>query len=163
MLRYCPNCKKDFDFSPLLVSGKSDILCPQCGGVIQKDSRQPVDTTTTDKMEIAIGSIFFKLMQMSFYFYVVVAIVGIAGYFVNYKILYISCAVSLLTVVFQAITGTLLFRSAIIFLPIGAAAGYYLKGINGAALAVQIVFLLRHLIRDVFYTLLWKFIKFCSK
>lgn len=31
MLRYCENCKKDFEFAPLAVSGSNDIICPECG------------------------------------------------------------------------------------------------------------------------------------
>ena len=46
---------------------------------------------------------------------------------------------------------------------IGAVVGYYyFKSIEGACLGVHIVFLIRHLIRDIFFTLLFKFIKMIS-
>lgn len=53
MLRYCENCKKDFEFAPLTVSGKDDLICPECGGIIGKNSRNPANRVDPDKTEEA--------------------------------------------------------------------------------------------------------------
>ncbi len=161
MLRYCENCKKDFEFAPLAVSGKDDLICPECGGVIGKNSRNPDRRVDSEKTEEAIGSIFAKLLHMSYIFYMVLGLLGVAGFVSGIdKLLYAATAISLAAFMIQFMTGTLIFASGIIFLPLGAAAGYYyFKSIEGVCLGIHIVFLIRHLIRDIFFMLLFKLIR----
>ncbi|MCR4589295.1 MAG: hypothetical protein K5668_00555 [Lachnospiraceae bacterium] len=165
MLRYCENCKKDFEFAPLAVSGKDDLICPECGGIIGKNSRNPGRRIDSDKTEEAIGNAFAGLLHMSYIFYMVMGLLGVAGYvFGINKLLYLATVISLAAFIIQFMTGTLLFMSGIIFLPLGAVAGYfYFKGIEGACLGIHIVFLIRHLIRDIFFSLLFKLIRMSSE
>lgn len=160
MLRYCENCRKDFEFAPLAVSGKDDLICPECGNVIGKNSRNPANRLDSDKTEEAIGNTFAKLLHLSYIFYMVMGLLGVAGFLTGVnKLLYIATVISLLAFVIQFMTGTLVFTSGIIFLPAGAAAGYYyFRTIEGACLGIHIVFLIRHLIRDIFFMLLFKLI-----
>ncbi len=161
MLRYCENCKKDFEFAPLAVSGKENLICPECGGIIDKNSRNPASRIDSGKTEAAIGNVFSRLLHMSYIFYMFMGLLGVAGFVLGiHKLLYAATVISLLAFVIQYFTGSLIFMSGIILLPVGAAAGYfYFKSMEGACLGVHVVFLLRHLIRDIFYTLLFKLIR----
>ena len=91
----------------------------------------------------------------------VLGLLGVAGFVSGIdKLLYAATAISLAAFIIQFMTGTLIFASGIIFLPLGAAAGYfYFKSIEGACLGIHIVFLIRHLIRDIFFMLLFKLIR----
>ena len=66
MLRYCTSCKKDFDFEPLAVSGREDLICPKCGAVIGKESRNPAIKENAEKTEEEIGNIYARLMHLSY-------------------------------------------------------------------------------------------------
>ena len=164
MLRYCEKCKKDFEFAPLAVSGKDDLICPECGSVIGKNSRNPANRIDSGKTEEAIGNTFARLLHMSYIFYMVMGLLGVAGFvFGINKLLYAATIISLTAFILQFMTGTLIFSSGIIFLPIGAAAGYfYFKSIEGACLGIHAVFLIRHVIRDIFFALLFKLIRMMS-
>ena len=114
MLRYCENCKKDFEFAPLTVSGKDDLICPECGGIIGKNSRNPANRVDPDKTEEAIGNAFAKLLHMSYIFYMVMGLLGVAGYvFGINRLLYIATVISLLAFMIQLLTGTQIFTSGI--------------------------------------------------
>ncbi len=164
MLRYCENCKKDFEFAPLAVSGRNDLICPECGGVIGKNSRNPANKINSEKTEEAIGNTFARLLHMSYIFYMVMGLLGITGFALGAdKLLYIATGISIGAFIIQFLTGTLIFTSGIIFLPIGAAAGYiYFKSIEGACLGIHLVFLIRHIIRDIFFALIFKLIRMSS-
>ncbi len=164
MLRYCENCKKDFEFAPLAVSGRDDLICPECGGIIGKNSRNPANKINSDKTEEAIGNTFARLLHMSYIFYMVMGLLGIIGFIFGVdKLLYIATGISIGAFIIQFMTGTLIFTSGIIFLPLGAAAGFiYFKTIEGACLGVHLVFLIRHIIRDIFFALIFKLIRMSS-
>ncbi len=164
MLRYCENCKKDFEFAPLAVSGRNDLICPECGGVIGKNSRNPANKINSDKTEEAIGNTFAGLLHMSYIFYMVMGLLGIIGFVSGTdKLLYIATGISIGAFIIQFLTGTLIFTSGIIFLPLGAAAGYiYFKSIEGACLGIHLVFLIRHIIRDIFFAIIFKLIRMSS-
>lgn len=163
MLRYGNYCKKEYDFAPLAVSGKDDLICPVCKNVIPKSSRRPVNRSETEKTERAIGNAFGVLLHYSYVFYMSVALIGILGFGMQlYPMLYIATAVIVGVYGIQLVSGNarmwvLLFGIA------GAVAGYLMLNIPGACLGVCIVFLLRHLIRDIFLTLLWKLVEYSKK
>lgn len=165
MLRYCNNCNKDFDFTPQQVSGKSDLICPLCGNVIGKGSRNPAIKLAVDQKEEEIGNIFGKLAHFSYIFYLVIGLIGVAGFFLKLDmLLYIATGVALTAYAIQWITRTVIFTSGIVFIPIGAYIGYnYFGTVNGACLGVHAVFIARHIIRDVLYSLIWKFIRLINK
>ena len=88
-------------------------------------------------------------------------IAGVIGFISGtYGLLYITTGISLLAYVIQFITGTTTFSSGVIFLPAGATIGYLIFGdIKGVCLGIHIVFLIRHLLRDIVYTLIFKLVK----
>ena len=49
--------------------------------------------------------------------------------------------------------GRALFKTGVIFIPLGAALAYYIYGTpESACLGVQVVFMIRHMIRDLLYS-----------
>lgn len=164
MLRYCINCQKDFEFAPLDVSGGKTLICPECGNVIDNNSRHPVNKEELEQGEETVGRIMYRLMRLSYIFYMLLAVMGVIFYVLHLdKPLYTVTAVALIAFLIQLITRTLNFTSGIVFLPAGAALGYWLfKDFAGACLGIHIVFLIRHIIRDILYELLFKFIRMGS-
>ncbi len=161
MIRYCTYCKKDFDFAPLAVSGREDLICPECGNVISRESRNPAGKEMADRTEEAIGNAYAKLMHLSCIFYMTVGVIGVICFFAGLStLLYIATFISLICFIMQLLTGTLIFISGLIFLPLGAVLGYmYFGNPAGACLGIHIVFLIRHLIRDILFRLLFAFIR----
>lgn len=154
MLRYCTVCKKDFEFDPKDVSAGRKLICPECGNIIDKNSRHPSDSGN-EEMEENIGNIFSDILGIAYIFYVTLAIIGIIGYFTSEKILFISSGIALAAYLIQLFTGTASFALGILFLPAGAIAGYIITGnMRGACLGLCIVFLVRHVIRDIIYDLI---------
>ncbi len=164
MLRYCVNCKKDFDFEPLAVSGKGDLICPECGNVIGKNSRNPAGKEMAEATEEKIGNTFAGLLHLSYIFYLCMGILGVAGFIFGIDgLLYIATLISLAAYILQLVTGTLTFASGLILLPAGAILGWvFLGGLRGACLGIHIVFLIRHLIRDIFFSLFARFVGMIS-
>ena len=158
MLRYCVNCQKDYEFEPLAVSGKDDLICPECGSVVGKNSRNPARRAAAEEADERVGRFAAGLFHLSYIFYMLMGALGIAGFFLHVDLLlYIATALSVGVFLLQLFTGSLLFASGVFLLPLGAVLGYvYFKDLRGACLGIHIVFLLRHLVRDVFYFLFWK-------
>ena len=165
MLRYCSNCKKDFDFDTLSVSGKDDLICPECGCIIDKNSRNPAGKLLAEETEEKIGRAYAELLHLSYIFYMSVGVIGVIGFILGiHWLLYAATAVSLAAYIIQFLTGTLIFKSGLFLLPIGAIAGYmYFGNISGACLAIHIVFLIRHLIRDIIFRLIFAFFNVISR
>ncbi|MBQ9605641.1 MAG: hypothetical protein IJV16_00490, partial [Lachnospiraceae bacterium] len=164
MLRYCTYCKKEYDFDPLAVSGRDDLICPECGNIISKESRDPSRREVAEKTEEAIGNIYARLLHLSYIFYLSMSIVGVIGFISGFfVVLYAATIISLVAFILQLITGTLIFRSGIIFLPIGAILGYlYFRSLEGACLGIHVIFLIRHMIRDIIFRLIFAFIRLVS-
>ncbi len=160
MLRYCEHCKKDYDFEPLAVSGKEPLICPGCGNVVGKNSRNPANHVDTEKTDEKTGNAFAGLLHLSYIFYMTMGLIGVVSFFLGlYPILFIVTLISLTAFLIQFITGTVTFATGIIFVPAGAIIGFiFLGGIPGACLGIHLVFLIRHLIRDVILRLIWKFL-----
>ena len=165
MLRYCKQCGKDFEFTPLAVSGSEPLICPECGNIIEKNSRNPANKIDSEKTEENIGRAIGGIYHFLYIFYMVLGIIGVISYaFGAYFLLYLVTAVSLAAFILQLLTGTSTFFLGILFIPAGAVAGFILmKGIPGACLGIHAVFLIRHLIRDVFYRLLAKLVQKSSE
>ncbi len=167
MNRYCTNCQKEFDFAIKSMKDLDNLVCPECGSKVDKDSRNPAENVSaeTEKTEEAIGNAFMTLMHLSYIFYIAISLVSVAAYFLHWdKVLYITTAISLGAFLIQLLLQMLTFRTGLLFLPIGAAAGYFiLKSIQGACLGVALVFIIRHLIRDVIFRLIGKLISACAR
>ncbi len=158
MKRYCKKCDKEFEFKIGSMSDLEDLVCPVCGEKVDKNSR--ADKGDMDSAAKAIGNTAHTLYNLSFIFYLVLAIIGIAAYFLHATtVLYVATGITLAAFILQYITGTVVFVSGIIFVPIGAVAGYFIIGsLEGASLGVHIVFAARHIIRDIIFSILWRII-----
>ena len=161
MLRYCIHCQKDFEFSPAAVSRGETLICPECGHVVGYNSNNPVRLRETEKADEVIGGIFVFFLRMAWIFYMLMGILGIAGFFFKLNmLLYAVTAISLSAFLVQILTGNLVFTSGIIFLPAGALLGYlHYRSPEGACLGIHLVFVIRHLIRDLLFMLLTKLIR----
>ena len=158
MNRYCPKCQKEFDFQIRSSSDLDNLVCPECGGKIDRNSRKPFDSSSRDKTETAIGMAFFTLTRINYFFFSAVSAIGIVAFFLHWdKALYITTGICLALFLFQLIKGTLFFRTGPFFIPLGAVAGYFLfKSIRGACLGVCIVFVARNLLWNLFFWILGK-------
>lgn len=153
MLRYCNNCKKEFDFKIKSIKDLNSLTCPECGKKIDPNSRNIERIRKIKENESNIGNTIGNIYGFAFIFYLIFAIIGIIAYFTKqYNLLYISSGINILVFLIQFFTGTLFFYSGLIFLPLGAVGAYFIfGGLEGACLGIQIVFALRHIIRDIFF------------
>lgn len=137
-----------------------NFICPDCGGKIDANSRKPVDTVGTGMTELAIGTAYARIMHFFYIFYMICALIGFTAYsFKLDTLLYIITVVPVSVFLIQSFLRTTTFPSGVLFLPLGAAAGYlYFKTIQGSCLGIHFVFFLRHLIRDIFFRLISKLI-----
>lgn len=167
MKRYCANCQKDFDFPIKSMKDLDNLICPECGSKIDKDSRNPAENVSaeSEKTEEAIGRTLALFVNINYFFFITLSLVSVAAYFLKMdKLLYTMTAISLGVFLIQLFFRSLSFPTGILFLPIGAAAGYFIqKSIQGACLGIAIVFIIRHLIRGVIFRLIGKLISACSR
>ena len=159
MIKYCTNCRKDFDFTIKSMKDLDSLVCPECGSRIDKDSRNPAleeVSRATDKTEETIGNAFGCLMSLNYVFFMSISVAAIVAYNFHWDMaLYILTGISLGLFVIQLFFRSVAFRTGFIFLPLGAAIGYFvLKSLRGACLGIAIVFIARHLIRALFWRLL---------
>ncbi len=163
MNRYCTICKKEFDFPIKSMTDLDNLVCPQCHNHIDKNSRKPVDNSGTEKTETAIGNAFAAFCSFLYLFYLCVSIAGVVGFVLKiYSLEYWCTGICLAAYFLQILFRYNTFQSGLIFLPLGAVAGYFLfenLRIPGACFGVLAVFILRHLIRDIIWALLRKLIK----
>lgn len=161
MLRYCPKCRKSYEFDPAKVAGAASLTCPECGGSVPKNSRAPSeivrDREGYTKTDAAIGNTIRWLYRLSYMFYFVVSLIGLIGYFTRLSIiLYIAAGICMLVFLSQLVTRTLVFRQGVYLLPLGAALGYqYLwwDRLDRALAGVLIVFIIRHIVRRIIWKL----------
>ena len=159
MIKYCTNCRKDFDFTIKSMKDLDSLVCPECGSRIDKDSRNPAleeVSRATDETEETIGNAFGCLMSLNYVFFMSISVAAIVAYNFHWDMaLYILTGISLGLFVIQLFFRSVAFRTGFIFLPLGAAIGYFvLKSVRGACLGIAIVFIARHLIRALFWRLL---------
>ena len=159
MIKYCTNCRKDFYFTIKSMKDLDSLVCPECGSRIDKDSRNPAldeVARATDKTEETIGNAFGCLMSLNYVFFMSISVAAIVAYNFHWDIaLYILTGISLGLFVIQLFFRSVAFMTGFIFLPLGAAIGYFvLKSVRGACLGIAIVFIARHLIRALFWRLL---------
>jgi len=165
MKRYCQNCQQEFEFAIKSSKDLENLVCPSCGAHVPKDCRKPVDRSETDNTSVQIGRGMSGIFHFMYMFYVLVGLIGVLGYVFKLDSLLIGAtAVSLLVYGFQILTHTTTFGLGVLLIPIGAAVCFYFfKTYQGALLGVHLVFIIRHLIRDIIFKLIWKFIAWTSK
>lgn len=162
--RYCTNCEKTYDFEIKSPKDLEVLFCPVCGAHIDKESRDPGPKREAEKTEAQIGGVFATLMRIAYLFFFVLSGIGIIAFFLKlYTLLYVISAIVIVVYLIMLFSGTTNFKLGIIFVPIGGAIGFFItKSIPGICLGMMIVFCVRHLIRDMIYTLVWKLINKAS-
>ena len=165
MNRYCPNCQKEFDFTIRSLEDLDSLVCPECGGAIARDSRRPLDTDATERTELSLGLVLLLLARIGYVFYALLSLLGIAAYFLGWTTgLYIMTGTCLAVFLIQQLIGVGSFRTGLLFLPLGAAAGaFLLKSPAGACLGVAAVFLIRHVLWELLFWLVGKLLKLSSR
>jgi len=162
MLRYCTNCKSDFEVEPAAITSKKDLICPSCGNVVDKNSRRP-SAIDGDIVSEGVGNFVSGVFRLAWLFYVTLSVIGFLCFFIHADTaLYIVTAISLLAYFIQFISGNAVFTSGIVLLPLGALIGYFLiHGLQGACFGVLLVFFVRHILRDIIWALINRFISQC--
>lgn len=155
MKRYCTKCEKEFDFNIRSVTDLDNLVCPECGEKIGKESRKPRDPNA-DNLEETIGRGFAAIFRFAYIFYMVLGSIGVVSFILHeYYILYPVTLIALVCVLLQVFTGTFVFQAGMIFLPVGAVVGYLIfNSVEGMLFGIDCVFVIRHLIRDVILRLL---------
>lgn len=162
--RYCDNCEKTYDFEIKSPKDLDVLFCPVCGSHVGKESRDPAPRREAEKTEAKIGGFFATLLRISYLFFFVMSAIGIVAFFIKlYPVLYVVSAVVLVVYLIMLFSGITNFKLGIILVPIGGVVGFLItKSIPGICLGMMIVFCVRHLIRDMIYTLVWKLINKAS-
>lgn len=165
MLRYCANCKKEFDFPPRAITAATPLICPECGNEIPKESRRPDQGREADVSEEKIGKAASVIFHMIYIFYISMALIGIIGYVTGFHaLLYVTAGISLAVYVTQVISHVTSFPTGVIFIPLGAIVGFFIfKGLPGACLGIHIVFALRHILRDILFRFIFWLIGKCQR
>ena len=107
--------------------------------------------------EVFVAKFTEKMFVVRYFFFLVCALPGIAGYFLKFdRLVYISTAVCVAVYLIIAYAYGRLFLGAL-FLGLAAAAGYLITGnsYTGACLGILVVFVIRHLLK----ALLYKFVR----
>lgn len=165
MKRYCPHCKVEYDFKIKTISDLDTLVCPECKNPIDKNSRAPIKGKSTDDRSADIGKFIGFCLRFSYLFYFTLSVIGIVAFLFRLNTaLYIVSGISLAVYIILMFIGVRNFKLGLVLLPIGALAGALIfKSPAGAAFGVCIVFFLRHLIRDIFLTLIFKLVDFANK
>lgn len=163
MVRYCTNCNTGTDFPIKSMTDLDNLICPKCGSKVDKNSRSPENKTEEpDQAAEIAGGFFYLLYKIRYYFFFVVALIGIGAYFLKiYKLMFVVTVINLaifyIRLLFYRFGGLFGF----VFIPLGAFLGYTLAGgdINGICLGVLIVFAIRHMFKAFLARLFGKLIQ----
>lgn len=145
MLRYCPNCKKDYNIHVKSMAEMDQMVCPVCKGKIEKESKNPEHIGAEDGMESHIGKTMYELIYLSILFYFCCGLISIVAFVFHWdKVLYIVTAVSVIGYFLQYFNMEL----GLIWMTVGAVAGYFIfHSVQGACLGVEVMLIIRHIIR----------------
>ena len=160
MLRYCTNCQKEFDFKIKSMEDMDNLICPECGSKIDKNSRKPVETGV-NSAEKAVSNVVGGYFTIRYYIHFVLALIGLIAFFAGkFDLLYIMAALCVIIYLVQFFIGRAGFISGLFFIPLGAVIGVLVlnKVLRGICLGIVVVFIIRHLIRGFNYFILSKLI-----
>ena len=148
MIRYCSNCDKEVDFTIRSLEDLDNLVCPECGCHVDKNSRKPDVAKGTERTESAIGKAFVLLSRIIYYFYVTLSVFAVVAYYFHWDgLLFVLTGVILLFFILQRLCGLPTFVTGLFFIPVGAVLGYLLfKGTRGMCLGIALVFVTRHLV-----------------
>lgn len=106
-----------------------------------------------DDAEVFVAKAVEKYFFIRYFFYLICALPGIAGFFLGWeKVVYASAIICILVYMFfAAIYGRV--GMATTFLALAALVGFLVieRNMVGASMGVLIVFIIRHLIKELFF------------
>lgn len=165
MIRYCPKCDQEYDFKISSMGDMEQLSCPVCGEKIDKNSRRPHDYVQEAKTEIAIGTAIYKLISISFLFFLFCGIMGVIAYVFHWDtFLYIDTAICVVIFLWNSGRDSINPLRSSLWLIVGAGLGYLIfKSIRGACLGVMVSLIVRHFVRALLIKLFTKFIKWVRR
>lgn len=165
MYRYCTKCQKNIDFDIKSMEQLDELVCPECGSKIDKNSRQPRNVLQEEKMEIAIGRGINGLMWLGFVIYILVATVGIIAFCLRLDIfLYIITAIGMVTFLVKYGRGTSFIDSGILWVVLGAVFGFFLyRSVPGICFGINAGIIIRQVIKYLIMGLLFRVLRRLSR
>ncbi|MBP5157332.1 MAG: hypothetical protein ILP18_05625 [Treponema sp.] len=162
MIRYCPNCHKEFDFAIKSIEDLDDLVCPECGCKIDRNSRRPLEEPDEGGVDMSLGLMLLVLVRIGFVFFALLSLLGVGAFFLHWSWgLRILTGICLLVFLMQLALGVHQFRSGPVFLPLGAAAGFFfLRSLDGVFLGIAAVFIVRHVLLEFVFWLFGKLFGF---
>lgn len=160
MLRYCRSCQKEFEFAVKSTKDLENLVCPECGRPIPKNSRRPIDPNE-DKIQDDIGNGFYIFFRLLYVFFALCGVLGVAAYLLHWDTaLYVVTAVATVLYLMRYRNSEL----GVLWLTAGAGVGYwYDHSPRGICLGITAALIVRHVIRRVLWGLLFKFIRWINK
>ena len=108
-----------------------------------------------DDAEVFVAKFVEKLFVIRYFFFLVCAMPGIAGFFLGMdRLVYISTGICTVVYLILALAYERLWLG-VIFLGLAAAAGYLITGYSytGACMGILVVFVIRHIIKALIFKL----------
>lgn len=147
MIKYCENCQKEFDFKIQSVKDLDNLICPECGNVVDKNAKKPVEPGKQDQVEKMVTKGYATYIWLKYTVLLLSVLIGVIAYFAGWnQVLYITTFLG--TFVYVLIFGTF----DLIYVVAGAIiGGIALKTIRGICLGILIaVFIRRVVLRLMF-------------
>lgn len=165
MNRYCTNCQKEFKFKVDSVTDMDNLVCPECGQRVYKDSRKPRDYQGEAKIEETIGGVIYGVMFFLYCFFLIMGILGIIAFFLKWDtFLYIDTVISVVAYQKMHAKNLLDFSKGSFWFLVGAGIGFLCyKTLQGACLGIMIVFVIRHLFRAIIMGIIGKLISWARR
>ena len=100
---YCIDCDYEFNYSINSMNDLSNILCPKCGNKIDINSKKKVYTS---KGVLVFDKTVHKLLDFYYYFYFILSIIGLVGFYLGFnKLLFICSIISFIVYFIELIIG----------------------------------------------------------
>ena len=167
MIRHCKNCDKSFDFNIRDTRQLDNLICPECGAPIDKNSRPKPSGISEDQVNYRIGKAYMTVLTIIYLFGLIIACLGVFGFFSHLDtLLFIMVVISAIVLIIQLATH---YTSAFwLFMYIaGAVIGGIVVAnkigasniIKGISVGLEFSIILRYIIRDLFFRLLFALIR----
>lgn len=153
MQRYCPQCRKSFEFKIKSMAERDNLICPECGSKIDPNSRSAPNAVKSQRndADLVAATAFSVYSIIRWYFYAAVSIFGIIAYNMHWDIgLYIATGLCLFVFCFRFLFMGGFFRN-ISWLAAGGALSFFFieQNIKGICLGILIVLLIKHVIKEI--------------
>jgi len=159
MIRYCPDCQKEFEVDIKKMEDIEIIHCKYCGRLVDKNSKKPIDPNELTA-EKAATNVFIALAKLHWIIDLIFCALGILFYFLNLPVpLYVVTVISLLYFWYHS------EKSVFMAIPAAFAVGFYryTRTIEGACLGVAVSWALWHFFRFIKWLIVSKLIEVGNK